>query len=162
MPADRVHASDSKEPRQNAEERVEGGTAGFSSLHRPFAFVFSRSLLPTPFKLVAPPNKNRHDVNAKAACSFILAPVGIFQENCIPCSHAHAFILFLRERLDNYFPAILTTKTWQSSYAENVQPVDISGCRDGLVQAATDRGEKKARREAGQYRQDNRPSEVTL
>ena len=48
----------------------------------------------------------------------MLASVGI--------SQAHALILFLRKRLDNCLPAILTTESWRSSYAENVQPVDIS------------------------------------
>ena len=36
------------------------------------------------------------------------------------------FQLFLRERPDDYFPTILSIETWQSSYTENLQPVEIS------------------------------------
>ena len=89
-----------------------------------------------------------------------------FQENSIPCSHAYAFILSLRERPDGYFPTILSTETWRSSYTENLQPVDITKidkaaetdlCRPPPTKLHLGKGgrKKKARMEAGQHGQDN-------
>lgn len=87
----------------------------------------------------------------KSVCEWlILAPAGIPQ--------AYALILFLRERLDNFLPAILTTETWRSLYVENVQPVDISeigeAAKMDLCKPPLTKGEK-ARMEAGHHRQDS-------
>ena len=89
-----------------------------------------------------------------------------FQENSIPCSHADAFILFLRERPDGYFPTILSTETERSSYTENLQPVDISKidnaaeaylCKPPPTKLHRGKGGRKQKGciEAGQHGQDN-------
>ena len=94
-------------------------------------------------------------VNAKAYCQSPRPHLHLFQE---PCSHAYAFILFFRRR-----PATLSTETWQSTYAKNLQPLDISEaaetdvCKPPPTKLRVGKEEemKKACMEDGQHRQNN-------
>ena len=56
-----------------------------------------------------------------------------FQQNGIPCGHAIACIALLRKHLHDFCPHLLSTSTWQQTYATNFLPVDISNLVSDVI-----------------------------
>ncbi|RPA90339.1 hypothetical protein L873DRAFT_1649501, partial [Choiromyces venosus 120613-1] len=51
---------------------------------------------------------------------------GWYQENGVPCGHALACIYYFEKDPSNYMPKNLSIDTFQATYENNIQQIDIT------------------------------------